>query len=77
MQVDFGKAFTYIFDDPKWFDKIIIPILFGLIPIVGPGVFIRWPIIGFHPNSAPDCGLIISTRWMSSSAMGQRPFRLI
>ncbi len=35
MQVDFGKAFTYIFDDPKWFDKIIIPILFGLIPIVG------------------------------------------
>ncbi|HAE85127.1 MAG TPA: hypothetical protein DCG78_01285 [Anaerolineaceae bacterium] len=35
MKVDFGKAFTYIFDDPKWFDKIIIPILFGLIPIVG------------------------------------------
>jgi hypothetical protein len=35
MQVDFGKSFSYIFDDPKWFEKIIIPILFGLIPIVG------------------------------------------
>lgn len=35
MNVDFGKAFSYIFDDPKWFDKVIIPILYGLIPIVG------------------------------------------
>lgn len=35
MKVDFGKAFSYIFDDPKWFDKVIIPILYGLIPIVG------------------------------------------
>jgi len=23
------------FDDPKWFDKVIIPILYGLIPVVG------------------------------------------
>ena len=35
MHVDFGKAFSYIFDDPKWFDKVIIPILYGLIPIIG------------------------------------------
>ena len=35
MKIDFGKAFSYIFDDPKWFDKVIIPILYGLIPIVG------------------------------------------
>lgn len=33
--MNFGKAFTYIFDDPKLFDKIIIPILFSLIPVVG------------------------------------------
>lgn len=33
--MNFGKAFTYIFDDPKWLDKIIIPILFSLIPVVG------------------------------------------
>jgi hypothetical protein len=35
MHVDFGKAFSYIFDDPKWFDKVIIPILYGLIPVIG------------------------------------------
>ena len=35
MKIEFGKAFSYIFDDPKWFDKVIIPILYGLIPIVG------------------------------------------
>ncbi|MFZ3070551.1 MAG: DUF4013 domain-containing protein [Anaerolineaceae bacterium] len=33
--MDFGKAFSYMFDDPDWFNKIIIPVLFGLIPIVG------------------------------------------
>lgn len=31
----FGKAFTYIFDDPDWFDKLLIPILVSLIPLVG------------------------------------------
>ena len=33
--MNFGKAFTYVFDDPRWFEKIIIPILFSLIPVVG------------------------------------------
>lgn len=33
--VDFGKAFTYIFDDENWFDKVIVPILVGLVPIIG------------------------------------------
>ena len=33
--MNFGKAFTYVFDDPRWFEKIIIPILYSLIPVVG------------------------------------------
>ncbi len=33
--VNFGKAFTYIFDDEQWFDKLIVPILFSLIPVIG------------------------------------------
>ncbi|MFZ3152057.1 MAG: DUF4013 domain-containing protein [Anaerolineaceae bacterium] len=33
--MDFGKSFSYIFDDPDWFNKVIIPILFGLIPVIG------------------------------------------
>mgnify|MGYP001192835170 CR=1 FL=1 len=34
--MNFGKAFTFIFDDERWFDKLIVPILVSLIPIVGP-----------------------------------------
>jgi hypothetical protein len=33
--IDFGKAFTFIFDDERWFDKLIVPILVSLIPVVG------------------------------------------
>lgn len=33
--MNFGKSFTYIFDDPQWFDKLLIPILVSLIPLVG------------------------------------------
>lgn len=37
--VNFGKAFTYIFDDEQWFDKLIVPILVSLIPIIGSMAF--------------------------------------
>lgn len=33
--MDFKKAFTFVFDDPDWFDKLIVPILVSLIPVVG------------------------------------------
>ena len=38
----FGKAFTYIFDDPEWFDKLLIPILVSLIPLVGSFAFMGY-----------------------------------
>jgi hypothetical protein len=31
----FGQAFSYVFKDPDWFKKIIIPALCGLIPVIG------------------------------------------
>lgn len=33
--VNFRKAFTYIFDDERWFDKLIVPVLVSLVPVVG------------------------------------------
>ena len=33
--VNFRKALTFIFDDERWFDKLIIPLLVSLIPIIG------------------------------------------
>lgn len=33
--MNFGKAFTYIFDDQRWLEKLVIPLLVTLIPIIG------------------------------------------
>jgi len=33
--MDFKKAFTYIFEDQRWFEKLIVPLLVTLIPVVG------------------------------------------
>lgn len=37
--IDFGKSFTWLFDDEHWFDKLIAPVLLSLIPILGSMVF--------------------------------------
>ena len=33
--MNFTKAFTYIFDDQRWLEKLVIPLLVTLIPIIG------------------------------------------
>jgi hypothetical protein len=40
--MDFGKAFTFIFDDPEWIRKVGISALIGLIPIVGQLYLLGW-----------------------------------
>jgi hypothetical protein len=40
--MDFGKAFTFVFDDPDWLKKIAINSLIGLIPIVGQIYVMGW-----------------------------------
>lgn len=39
---DFGKAFTFVFDDPDWLKKVVINALIGLIPIVGSFYILGW-----------------------------------
>jgi hypothetical protein len=33
--MEFGKAFSFVFDDKDWFNKLLTPALWALIPIVG------------------------------------------
>jgi hypothetical protein len=40
--MDFGKAFTFAFDDPDWLKKIAINALIGIIPIVGQIYLMGW-----------------------------------
>ena len=40
--MDFGKAFTFAFDDPEWLRKVGISALIGLIPLVGQVYVMGW-----------------------------------
>ncbi|MBN1246189.1 MAG: DUF4013 domain-containing protein [Anaerolineae bacterium] len=40
--MDFGKAFTFVFDDPDWLKKVAINALIGLIPLVGSIYVLGW-----------------------------------
>lgn len=54
--MDFGRAFTYVFDDPDWLKKIGIVALVSLIPIIGQLIVIGWAlrnarsVIAGNPN---------------------------
>jgi hypothetical protein len=40
--MDFGKAFTFVFEDPEWIKKVLIAALFSLIPVIGTLVTVGW-----------------------------------
>lgn len=40
--MNFGKAFTFVFDDQDWVKKLLINALIGLIPIVGQFYLLGW-----------------------------------
>ena len=42
--MNFGEAFSFVFKDPNWFKKIIIPVLCGLIPVIGQFVLLGYMI---------------------------------
>jgi hypothetical protein len=42
--MEFGKAFSFAFEDPDWLKKIAIAALVGLIPVVGQFVLIGWAL---------------------------------
>ncbi len=58
--MDFGKAFSYVFDDEDWIKKIGIGALLSLIPIVGWFVILGWGVeitkrvINKTPETLPD-----------------------
>ncbi len=40
--MDFGKAFSYQFQDPRWVEKILITALISLIPLFGGFYLLGW-----------------------------------
>lgn len=40
--MNFGQAFTFVLQDKKWFRKLLIPSLYGLIPIIGVLILGGW-----------------------------------
>jgi hypothetical protein len=58
--MDFGKAFSYPFQDADWAKKIIIPAVVLLIPILGQIIVLGWMlditrrVIRQDPNPLPD-----------------------
>lgn len=58
--MEFGKAFTYVFDDDDWVMKTIIAALVSLIPIIGQITVMGWGlevtrrVIRDDPNPLPD-----------------------
>ncbi len=40
--MNFGKAFTYVFEDPDWIKKVLIAAVMNIIPIVGSLVSMGW-----------------------------------
>lgn len=40
--MNFGLAFSYVFEDKEWFKKIALPALCSLIPVVGQFVLAGW-----------------------------------
>ncbi len=40
--MDFGKAFSFVFDDQDWIKKVAIAALVSLIPVVGPLLLAGW-----------------------------------
>ncbi|MDD2521484.1 MAG: DUF4013 domain-containing protein [Anaerolineaceae bacterium] len=57
--MNFGKAFTFIFEDEQWFDKLLAPVLISIIPIIGTLAFIGYTlrliknVVQNEPNPLP------------------------
>jgi hypothetical protein len=58
--MNFGQAFTFVFEDPDWAKKVLIPALIALIPLVGQFFLIGWSldvtrrVIQNNPRPLPD-----------------------
>lgn len=73
--MDFGLAFSYVFNDEDWFKKVALPALCGLIPIIGPMIISGWSLKAAknvmdgneeHALSELDFGADLGRGFMSS-----------
>jgi hypothetical protein len=72
--MDFGKAFSYQFQDPKWVEKILITALISLIPLFGGIYLVGWALANIrrvidgepHPMPETDFGghFIRGLKWL-------------
>jgi len=72
--MDFGKAFSFVFEDPDWLKKIVIAALISLIPIIGQiyllgyGMEVGRRVIRHDPHPLPD------TEFAESLGLGFKSF---
>jgi hypothetical protein len=58
--MNFGQAFSFVFEDPDWAKKVLIPALISLIPLVGQIFLVGWAlditrrVIQQNPRPLPD-----------------------
>jgi hypothetical protein len=58
--MNFGQAFTYVFEDPDWAKKVLIPALIAIIPILGQIFLLGWMlditrrVIQRNPRPLPE-----------------------
>ena len=60
--MEFGKSFTYVFEDDDWIVKILLAAVIAFIPIIGPLAVAGWGVeitkraIRKDPEQLPDWG---------------------
>ena len=42
--MEFGKSFTYVFEDDDWITKILLAAVIAFIPIIGPLAVAGWGV---------------------------------
>ncbi len=64
--MDFGKSFTFVFEDPEWLKKIVIAALISIIPLIGQiylvgyGLEVGRRVIRHDPHPLPDVSFVES-----------------
>ena len=68
--MDLGRAFSYVFDDPKWFRKILLAAFVTVVPAVGPIILVGWlldtlrNIRAGQPHPIPEWSGDELARWL-------------
>ena len=85
--MDFAKAFSYQFQDPKWVEKILITALISLIPLFGGFYLLGWTLADIrrmmkgepYPMPETDFGghFILGLKWAAVQLVYAVPALLV